>query len=447
MYSNFQINNLEGSPVAQHKDETRDFKEASVKGLPLSIDMDSIPVDPFWNLSEEKELKMHKIHAYPARFPSLITMKAIEYAKINSMNPKLMADIFCGCGTAAFEAKRSGIDFWGCDINPVATLIARVKSHKFQQARLAKYYLKILENYASFSEVDSNYSSANDRIKYWFDQEHYSSLRRLKLAIEKSTPRYGLYKDFFICAFSNILKPTSRWLTKSIKSQVDPYKKPAKVLDSFVKQVEFMIDANKQANLPNLSDVTIESGDILDPTIKKPKVDLIVTSPPYVTSYDYAELHQLSSLWLGYVNDYRELRKGSIGRAHNESFPYDISRLNSVGLSIIENLKDKNKQKARDVARYFIDMQQVSLLSYNMLNSPGIAVFVIGNTEFKGVKIDNARHLTISMLESGFREVRITKRKISNKSITPYRDSIGRFTKDSQGKNVYAEEFILIGVR
>ena len=28
------------------------------------------------------------------------------------------------------------------------------------------------------------------------------------------------------------------------------------------------------------------------------EVDLIVTSPPYVTSYEYADLHQLSSLWL-----------------------------------------------------------------------------------------------------------------------------------------------------
>lgn len=44
-----------------------------------------------------------------------------------------------------------------------------------------------------------------------------------------------------------------------------------------------------------------------------PKTDLIITSPPYVTSYEYADLHQLSSLWLGYTEDYRDLRKGSIG--------------------------------------------------------------------------------------------------------------------------------------
>lgn len=447
MYSNIQINNSGTLLQNKNLNQAVTFCDVVVNRLPLKINFESIPVDPFWNLGAERELKIHKIHSYPARFPSFITTRAIEYARINSIEPKRMADIFCGCGTAAFEAKRNDIDFWGCDINPVATLIARVKSHKYQRARLDKYYLKIVKIYASINEQEFNYETANERIKYWFDEEHYLTLSRLKKAIENSVPRSGLYREFFICAFSNILKPTSRWLTKSIKSQVDPNKTPSRVFDSFTKQVEFMIEANEQAVLSNLTEVDIKRGDILDPVVNKPKVDLIVTSPPYVTSYDYAELHQLSSLWLGYVNDYRDLRKGSIGRTHNESFPIEISKLNPDAYSVVEKLETKSKQKARDVARYFTDIQQTASLSYTMLKDPGMAVFVIGNTEFKGVKIDNARHLTISMLESGFSEVHITKRKISGKSITPYRDGKGRFTRDSKGKSVYAEEFIVIGVK
>ena len=41
---------------------------------------ESVPIDPFWNTGAEKELKTHLIHAYPARFPSFITTKALEYA-------------------------------------------------------------------------------------------------------------------------------------------------------------------------------------------------------------------------------------------------------------------------------------------------------------------------------------------------------------------------------
>ncbi|MDR0932038.1 MAG: hypothetical protein LBM70_03350 [Victivallales bacterium] len=46
---------------------------------------------------------MHRIHAYPAKFPAFITTKAISYALENGLAPKRIADIFCGCGTVAFE--------------------------------------------------------------------------------------------------------------------------------------------------------------------------------------------------------------------------------------------------------------------------------------------------------------------------------------------------------
>ena len=103
------------------------------------IDFDSVPIDSFWNTGDEKELKMHRIHSYPAKFPAFITTKALDYAQKKSLNMKRIADIFCGCGTVAFEAKRCNIDFWGCDLNPVATMIAQAKSHKYQSGRLEKY--------------------------------------------------------------------------------------------------------------------------------------------------------------------------------------------------------------------------------------------------------------------------------------------------------------------
>ncbi|NQU40486.1 MAG: hypothetical protein HQ523_11080 [Lentisphaerae bacterium] len=79
---------------------------------------------------------MHRIHAYPAKFPSFITPKAVRYAQAQGVTVNRIADVFCGCGTTALEARRLGTDFWGCDINPVATLITRVKRSSFQVARL-----------------------------------------------------------------------------------------------------------------------------------------------------------------------------------------------------------------------------------------------------------------------------------------------------------------------
>jgi hypothetical protein len=74
-----------------------------------------------------------------------------------------------------------------------------------------------------------------------------------------------------------------------------------------------------------------------------------------------------------------------------------------------------------------------------------MALFVIGNTKYSDVTIDNANHLVESLFSAGFSSVKITKRKISKKILTPYRDKRGRFTTDNEGRKVYSEEFIIIG--
>jgi methylase of polypeptide subunit release factors len=407
---------------------------------------EKVDIDPFWNNGTEKEQKIHRIHAYPAKFPSFITTKALEYWKNNSNHhPERIADIFCGCGTTAFEAKRNLIKFWGCDINPVATLIAKTKSRNYQSGRLLNYYDTIISNYLK-GNIQDNYDLAPDRLKYWYFQEQYNELVHLKDVIYSSIPRNSHYMLFFLCAFSNILKATSRWLTKSIKPQIDPNKKPTIVINAFKEQFKFMFTANTDISDMSEAESEIMTGNFLDDTWEIPPVDMIITSPPYVTSYEYADLHQLSSLWLGYVDDYRELRNGSIGSLHNDyNFKKELKRLNSTGLKVVNLLLDQHKSKAIAVAKYFLDMQRVANKAYSILNKDGKALFVIGNTEYKNVRIDNAKHLSESLLDAGFSSICVTKRKISNKILTPYRDEQGKFTSDKAGRKVYSEEFIIIG--
>jgi len=412
------------------------------------INFDSVSENKFWNVGDKKELKIHRIHSYPAKFPAFITEKALEYAENFSLKPTRIADVFCGCGTVALEAKRNNINFWGCDINPVATMIAKAKSQDYEISTLNKYFNAIIEYYSKNNQNPS-YSSANDRIKYWYTQNNYIDLYNLKFAIIMTVPHKSKYLLFFLCAFSNILKQTSKWLTKSIKPQIDPNKEPTQVLKAFNQQFIFMLDACIEANnIKVTKDAAskIVNGSFLNKRIKVPKVDMIITSPPYVTSYEYADLHQLSSLWLDYTDDYRSLRTGSIGSLHHEyNFNKELKKLNNIGSNIVFRLMEKDRGKAKSVAKYFLDMQMVARKSYEMLTDEGAAVFVIGNTEYKNIRIENAQHLTESLLDSGFKSVVVTKRKISKKILTPYRDENGKFTTDKNSRKVYSEEFILIG--
>lgn len=256
---------------------------------------------------------MHSIHTYPAKFPSFIAKKAFDYAEAEGVKIEKVADIFCGCGTVALEAKTHSKDFWGCDINPVATLIAKVKSESYDMAKVGEYFSLISTLYPRVDISDAAYEHANERLKYWFTQNSYIQLLCLKIAIEDSIPK-GAYLDAFHCLFSSILKASSKWLTKSIKPQVDPNKKEIVVWDLFEQQYNKFVKSIEQLNsiAGSESSISIENENFLE-AVDVPSVDLIISSPPYVTSYEYADLHQLSSLWLGFADDYRDLRRGTIG--------------------------------------------------------------------------------------------------------------------------------------
>lgn len=412
------------------------------------VDLDNLMVSEDWNFAETKEDRIHKIHAYPAKFPAFLTTKAISYVRESGSQINIIGDVFCGCGTVAYEAKKANIEFWGCDINPVATLIADVKSSTYKVESIQKMMKNIIKVYDRQvnEKVEIDMNDVVDRIKYWYTYNSILHLTYLKNAIYEVKKRDTKYQRFFLVAFSNILKASSRWLTKSIKPTIDKNKKEIDIRKAFIKQVNGMMRAFEESSISNNIKPFIQTKNVLKTGNDNVRLDLVMTSPPYVTSYEYADLHQLSTLWLDYVTDYRELRKGTIGSVYDvEDFKRDVKYLNSTGESIVFQLYKQDKARSKSAARYYVDMQKVVNLSFDKLNDDGFAVFVIGNTEYKGVRIDNTQHLMEAMYKEGFRNLEVIKRKISNKILTPYRDSGGKFTNSSTGRKIYAEEFIVIG--
>ncbi len=404
----------------------------------------------YWDFGDRKEDPIHRIHSYPAKFPAFITTKALEYAEQQGLGVNVVADVFCGCGTTAVEAKRNGKNFWGCDINPVATLIAKVKTRHYRDAVLARYFDAIRDEFRRIESSPEDHARVSDRIRYWFEEPNIDDLIRLDRAIRRRTPANSPYRAFFLCGFSNILKPTSRWLTKSIKAQLDPHKSPRGVMDAFEDQFALMRNACGRSRIPT-SDrrIRIRTQNFLASREPACRVDLIVTSPPYVTSYDYADIHQLSTLWLRCASDYRALRKNMLGNQYGVKppAPAAVKSLGATAAETYRRLRREDRRKAHSVARYFLDMDKAVAKCWRMLNASGMAVFVIGNTQYKGVRIDNAKYLANCMERAGFRDIESFPRKVSWKIMTPYRNARGRFTRDSTQRRVYGEEFVVAGRR
>ena len=401
-----------------------------------------------WDFGDTREDPIHRIHPYPAKFPAFITTKALEHAEAAGVEVRNVADVFCGCGTTAVEAKRNGKDFWGCDINPLAILIAQVKTHRYRDKTLARLSEAICDEVARTDVTSEDRAGVTDRIRYWFDDNNVNDLIRLDRAIRRWTTPYSPYRKFFQCGFSAILKATSFWLTKSIKAQKDPDKEPRGVMEAYAEQVALMRRANAKNIFPEPSPKTqIRARNFLGRTRNNTKADLIVTSPPYVTSYDYADIHQLSTLWLRYAADYRSLRKKMLGNRQGVRPPREgvIKKLGNTAWRTFQDMREVDPGHASSIARYLVDLDKAVRRCWDVLEDDGMTVFVIGNTQYKGVKVDNAQHLEASMDRAGFAKVRVIPRRVSQKTMPPYRDPRGRFTRDSGQRQVYAAEFVLIG--
>lgn len=193
--------------------------------------------------------------------------------------------------------------------------------------------------------------------------------------------------------------------------------------------------------------IDIQIGSAEAQNVSDNSVDLIVSSSPYVTSYEYADLHQLSTLWLDLADDLKAYRKQFIGTSYKS---YSGTALQSrIASNIVREMKRKSKKKAEEIKAFFIDMQAVFDESYRILKPGGRCCYVIGNTKQKGVDILNAEAFAEALQISGFKLDRLIKRIIPLKILPQSRDEkTGRFaSKSAADSEAYPTEYIVIGLK
>lgn len=400
----------------------------------------------------------HSYHRYPAKFiPNIVEKLLIDFTKRND----LVLDPFGGCGTTVVESKRLGRKSICFDINPVAKFIAEVKVTPINPKKLYVEFEKLQNKLAENKKISSKFHLKNNRILYWFDKKTIKELDFIYSEIKKIKNRN--IRRFFLCSFSHNLKNSSRWLMKSIKPTIDKNKSVSCISKKLLIHTKSMIKKNNQfySLLQQDKNLKVSAKVLLKDSTKKfalkdSEVDLIITSPPYVTSYEYADLHQLSLLWFGnnkkdfsswqkFSNNFSEFRKKFIGTSYKNKQKGEIG--SRIGSEIVNNLYNLDKALSEDVSNYFIDMNLAFREMYRVLKKKKHACIVIGNTELRGVPILNAEVATEQMLEIGFKKFNIIKREVQNKMITPWRDTnTGKFTniKNPNKKCAYEYEYVLI---
>jgi DNA modification methylase len=362
-----------------------------------------------------------------------------------SKKESIVCDPFGGCGTTLIEAKTSGHKSIGFDINPIAKLIAEAKLTPIKPALLDSEVSKL---FTRIKKASSKNYTIHPRLKYWFKRKDLNQLNKIYRAILKV--KDPVIKRFFLCGFSHILKNSSIWLMSSIKPTRDLNKTIPNSLETFSSHINSMVRKNteyfnflKENNLLKTK-ARMEVGDARNLSLKDNYVDLIITSPPYVTSYEYADLHQLSLLWLKYTKNLQKFRRQFIGTM---SAHQSVKIQSAIGQSIINELAEVDRSTANRVNKYFTDMELAIKEMYRILKPGGHASIIIGNTTLKGVEIKNAQVAHEQMLRAGFKEKKIIKREIAFQVIAPWRDKAdGRFTNknNKNKKRIYQYEYIII---
>lgn len=407
-------------------------------------------IDYSWSFSDKTRKDTayitHGYHRYPAKFiPQIVSRLAEKYTDEGD----LIVDPFGGCGTTLVESKIMGRPSVGVDINPVAVLITKAKITPIDPIKVEKAFITLKKKLDGYNENTKIKAPDHERIDYWFKPEEKRKLAFIFAEISKLKDRD--VRDFFYCGFSNILKNCSIWLQKSNKPTRDFRKKPSEPIQTFFKQVKAMMRGNarfyelskEKSYLEVPSQVYCTDARTIP--VKDNSVSLIVTSPPYVTSYEYADLHQLTALWMEYTTDLSDFRKRFIGSSyHNKQ---NLVLNSSIAENIRNELLEKDKKTAEEVSTYFSEMNQVFAEMRRMLKKGGKTCIVIGNTSLKGVEILNAEVFAEQLQNLGLKIADIIKREIPSKNLPSVRDEkTGKFARITDKNKTYAypTEYILV---
>jgi site-specific DNA-methyltransferase (cytosine-N4-specific) len=334
---------------------------------------------------------VHGVHPYPAKFIPQIPRQLID---VLSPEPSsTIFDPFCGSGTTLVEAQAMGYRSVGIDLNPIATLISRVKTDSSAES-IGDSANEIV---AKFGKRESAIPPIPN-LDHWFAKDVQKALASLSAGIARCTHRF--VGDGLRLAFSAITVRVSNQDGDTRYAAVPKNVSREQVFELFARAAHD-IDAARAIHFGGLFHSTPEAkvvtADILSVAPSDiGQVDLVITSPPYPNAYEYWLYHKYRMYWLGF--DPIAVRQAEIGaRPHffkkNHHTPLDFER----------------------------QMATVFRLLSAIMPSGAVACFLVATSKIHGAIVDNAALLRQASAPNGFAELATIQRKVpvSRKTFNP----------------------------
>ena len=268
-------------------------------------------LDQSWEYKEaDTKYLTHNIHRYSGKFIPQIAARAIS---LLTQPGELVVDPYCGSGTTMLEAALMGRQSIGIDLNPLAVLIAKVKTTPIPDEELYSLSRNLANQLATsgndsniplFQKPDPTESREPNQDCHWYRKWFQPHVLKELLAINTAIDQVENQdlRDFARVAFSNILRASSN-AHQGYPNVMFDRNAPLKgsPIPPFLKTLK----RNRQmvAPLSEISSAIWKVSAIHANAKALPlascSVDAVISHPPYVGSIPYAEYGALSLTWLG----------------------------------------------------------------------------------------------------------------------------------------------------
>ncbi|WP_346397701.1 hypothetical protein [Pseudomonas syringae] len=354
------------------------------------------------------ERATHYIHPYPAKLLPQIAHFFLAARGYFGSGIKVL-DPFGGTGTVALETLLSGNEAYYADANPLARIIAKVKTTKVDPNELSAQLEVII---TSYKRSRSKIAPDVVNLEKWFNPDVIRGLVRLKSSIEKI--QNTDVREFFLVVFSATVRRSSNAdprLSVPVQRKPSDIRKNVSAVEIFSQQAELSIQRMKA--LLSLSSEEFKSYNVgFDArNLKKPApwnsesqtqlpdetIDLIITSPPYAGAQKYVRASSLSLGWLGMAgsSDLKGLENKSIGREHLPKSVWNTNFISTVGDAndLIVRVRQKNPLRAAIIATYLNEMESCIAEMSRVLVENGHLILIIGNNEVCGEVFSSSEYL------------------------------------------------------
>jgi len=329
------------------------------------------------NQNKNSTYYTHGFHPYPAKYtPQLVN----KFLNLFCMRGFIILDPFCGSGTTLVEGVLNGMDSVGIDLNPIAYIISRAKTNLYSEKEInsiRNFISEILQKpndglfeIVSDKPIEEVFIPDFPNRNHWFQENVSCELAILKNRIDKiENPNI---KDLLYCAFSKIIVKVSNQDSEVRYTAKKKNHPDGVVFTSFVNTVSNYLQVLNANEHTIDAKAEVYNGDSYE-VLKKYSdnyFDFVITSPPYINTFDYYLYHKQRMFWLGY--DHRPVRQKEIGNHHR--------------------IDTKNFEIAK--AEYIDSMTRIMNELSRVAKPNSYFVMIIGDGIIEGTTIDMSRVIT-----------------------------------------------------